>query len=77
MKEHRSHTSLITHYEFYMKWYICNNLLPQESNQILSLLDSEDNQGMVAVIFLYIQTLELMTGMKVERKYFDCGFMTL
>lgn len=74
MKEHRSHTSL---YMFYMKWYICNNLLPPESNQILSLLDSEDKQGMVAVIFLYMQTLELMTGMKVERKYFDCGFMTL
>lgn len=74
MKEHISHTSL---YMFYMKWYICNNLLPQESNQILSLLDSEDKQGMVAVIFLYMQTLELMTGMKVERKYFDCGFMTL
>lgn len=74
MKEHRSHTSLSM---FYMKWYICNNLLPQESNQILSLLDSENKQGMVAVIFLYMQTLELMTGMKVERKYFDCGFMTL
>lgn len=74
VKEHRSHTSL---YMFCMKWYICNNLLPQESNQILSLLDSGDKQGMVAVIFLYMQTLELMTGMKVERKYFDCGFMTL
>lgn len=74
MKEHRSHTSLSM---FYMKWYICNNLLPQESNQILSLLDSENKQGMVAVIFLYMQTLELMTGMKVERTYFDCGFMTL